>query len=153
MLELLWIAAGSFVGTLGFAVLLHAPRRAWLPSSAIGALGYTIYWGLMRLGWGEPFSMFIGVLLASLLAQLAARRMRMIATIFVTLSIIPCVPGLGLYRCMALLGQGMSAEGVRVGVAAMTSIVMIALALGVSSFLTRRVRHGAKGATGEKPCP
>lgn len=150
MLMLLQVLAGSFVGTLGFAVLLHAPRRAWLPSGAIGALGYTLYWGLMQLGWGEPASMFVGVLLASLLAHLAARRMRMIATIFVTLSIIPCVPGLGLYRCMALLGQGMSAEGVCVGVDAMTSIVMIALALGVSSFLTRRVKRPPTEKAGAK---
>lgn len=138
MLQMVWIFLGSFVGTLGFAVLLHAPRRAWLPSSAIGALGYTLYWGLMRLSVGEPMALFLGVLVSSVLAQLAARRMRMIATIFVTLAIIPGVPGLGLYRCMALLAQGMSAAGVREGVSAMTNIVMIALALGVGSFLTRR---------------
>ena len=26
----------SFVGTLGFAIFMHAPKRAWLPASAIG---------------------------------------------------------------------------------------------------------------------
>lgn len=147
MLELLKITLGSFAGTLGFAVLLHAPRRAWLPSSIIGALGYMLFWGLMRLGLSEPSAMFVGVLVASMLAQLAARRMRMIATIFATLAIIPGVPGMGLYRCMSLLAQGMSAAGVREGVSAMTDIVMIALALGVGSFLTRRLMKRA-----EPPC-
>ena len=35
------IFLSSFVGTLGFALLLQAPRRSWLPASAIGAIAYT----------------------------------------------------------------------------------------------------------------
>ena len=30
----------SFVGTLGFAIFMHAPRKAWLPASAIGGVAY-----------------------------------------------------------------------------------------------------------------
>lgn len=135
--EMIRALATSFVGTLGFAALLHAPRRAWLPASAIGGVGYLLYWALLQAGFGDPAAIFVGALVSSLLAQLAARQMRMIATIFVTLSIIPFVPGLGLYRCMALLTQGESDAGLQVGAAAMASIVMIALGLGVGSFLFR----------------
>ena len=42
----------SFIGTLGFAVLLHTPQRAWIPGSCIGAVGYTLYWTLMV--WRRP---------------------------------------------------------------------------------------------------
>ena len=42
----LWYFLTSFVGTLGFAILLHAPKRAWLPASLIGAMTYTLYWSL-----------------------------------------------------------------------------------------------------------
>lgn len=42
----------SFIGTLGFAVLLHTPQRAWIPGSCIGAVGYTLYWALMV--WAGP---------------------------------------------------------------------------------------------------
>lgn len=142
--ELIRALVTSFVGTLGFAALLHAPRRAWLPASLIGGVGYLLYFALMQLGLSDPTSIFVGSLLASLLAQLAARKMRMIATIFVTLSIISFVPGLGLYRCMALLAEGQSDLGLKAGVAAMTSIVMIALGLGVGSFLFRSVAGAAK---------
>lgn len=141
---LIWTMLSSTLGTFGFALLLHAPRKAWLSASLIGGLGYTLYWGLMQIGWGEPAAMFVGVLVASILAQVAARKMRMIATIFITLAIIPCVPGLGLYRCMAYLGQGMNAEGLRTGVNAMICIGMIALALGVGSFIARRVTQFIK---------
>ena len=138
----------AFLGTMGFALLLHAPQRAWLPASAIGATAYTLYWVLYQVGMSMPASVFIGALAGSLLAQGCARRMRMIATIFITLSIVAMVPGLGLYRCIALLAQGQNAAGVRNGVEAMTTIVMIALGIGVGNFLFRAVigmRRPVKG--------
>ena len=85
----------------------------------------------------EIAALTAGLLAGSMLAQGCARKMRMIATIFITLSIVAMVPGLGLYRCMALLAQGENAAGVRTGVEAMTTILMIALGLGVGSFLFR----------------
>ena len=133
----LWYFLTSFVGTLGFAILLHAPKRAWLPASLIGAMTYTLYWSLKQLSLDEAASMFLAALFGSLLAQFCARKMRMIATIFLLLSVVALVPGLGLYRCMALLTQGESDAGLQVGAAAMASIVMIALGLGVGSFLFR----------------
>ena len=139
----------SFLGTLGFGVLLHAPRKSLILGSLLGALGYGIYWGIAQAGGSQGFAMFMGALGASLLAQVAARRMRMIATIFITLSIIPLVPGLGLYRCMSYLAQGQSALGVQEGVSAMTNILMIALGVSVGAFLYRarvRLRLNRKGS-------
>ena len=105
----LWYFLTSFVGTLGFAILLHAPKRAWLPASLIGAMTYTLYWSLKQLSLDEAASMFLAALFGSLLAQFCARKMRMIATIFLLLSVVALVPGLGLYRCMSLLAQGNTA--------------------------------------------
>ena len=117
----------SFVGTLGMgAQLLNVPKRSLVPGSAIGAIGYTLYWALI-----------IGSLVASLLAQLAAREMKLIASIFANLAIVAFVPGLGLYRCMSLMAQGSTAQGLQTGTAAMVSIVMISLGLAIGSFLFR----------------
>ena len=134
----------AFLGTLGFALLLHAPRRAWLPASAIGAVAYTLYWALNAAGLGNSISIFIGAVAGSLMAHCCARQMRMIATIFITLSIVAMVPGLGLYRCMALLAQGQNTAGLRTGVEAMITITMIALGLAVGSFLFRVIMTSMK---------
>ena len=142
-MNLLTAFVSSFFGTLGFAVLLRAPRRAWIPSSLCGALAYTLYIGLLALGLSEAASIFAGSLFGSLMGQFLARRMKMIGTIFNTLAIVAFVPGLGLYRCMALLAGGSPDAGVRAGVQAMVSILMIALGLGMGSFLFR-MRHGLK---------
>ena len=131
----------SFLGTLGFAIFMHAPKRAWFPASAIGGVAYLLYWALIQLGLYEPASMFIGALLGSVMGQYLARRMQMIASIFVLLSMIPLVPGLGLYRCMSYLAQEMYSAGADAGVRAMVDIVMIALGLAVGSFIFRLFVH------------
>jgi len=139
ILELIRTYASSFLGTLGFALLLHAPKKAWLPASIIGGVSYTLYIALLELGSPPAAAMFAGALAGSLLAQFCARQMRMIATIFITLSIVSLVPGLGLYRCMEHLGAGRNALGLQAGVTAMIDIMMIALGIGVGSLVFRTV--------------
>lgn len=139
VLEGLIKLASSFVGTLGFAVFMHAPKRAWLPASAIGGVAYLLYWALLQVHVYEPLAIFIGALLGSVLGQYCARRMQMIASVFVLLSMIPLVPGLGLYRCMRYLGQELYSAGAAAGVHAMVDVVMIALGLAVGSFLFRLI--------------
>lgn len=131
------IFLASSVGTYGFALFMHAPKKAWLPASVIGGLAYLLYWALLQLSVYEPLAMFLGALLGSLLGQYCARRMRMIATVFLLLGMIPLVPGLGLYRCMSYLAQAMYSEGVNALVRAMVDIVMIAFGLGIGSYLFR----------------
>lgn len=141
----------SFVGTLGFAIFMHAPRRAWLPASSIGGVAYLLYWALLQIHVYEPLAIFIGALLGSVLGQYCARRMQMIASIFVLLSMIPLVPGLGLYRCMRDLAQEMYSAGAAAGVHAMVDVVMIALGLAVGSFIFRIILRTAavKGGGGK----
>lgn len=135
------IFLSSAVGTYGFAIFMHAPKKAWLPASLIGGVSYALYWALLQFSVYEPLSIFLGALLGSVLGQLCARRMRMIASIFILLAMIPLVPGLGLYRCMAFLAQGLYTEGVKAGVSAMVDIVMIAFGLGMGSYGIRLFRR------------
>ena len=141
------IFLSSSVGTFGFAIFMHAPKRTWLPASMIGGVSYTLYWALLQMNVYEPAAIFLGALLGSLLGQYCARRMRMIASIFILLAMIPLVPGLGLYRCMSFLAQEMYGAGVDAGVRAMLDIVMIAFGLGIGSYAFRmfNLRRFAKG--------
>ena len=149
ILDVLLKMVSSFVGTLGFAIFMHAPKRAWFPASAVGGLAYALYWLLLSHGFSAFMSIFVAALLGSVLGQFLARRMQMIATIFVLLAMIPLVPGLGLYRCMHFLAQEQYSAGVDAGVRAMMEVVMIALGIAVGSFLFRRFvrpRRVEKGA-------
>lgn len=139
MMEFLRITVSSILGTVGFAMLIHAPVKSLLPASLVGGLSYIAFWLMTGAGIPDPMAMFVSAMMGSVLAQLLARRMRMIATIFILLAIVPLVPGLGLYRFMELLGSGDTAGGAQVGVAAMTSIATLALGIGVGNFIARLI--------------
>ena len=134
-LELVKVILSSYFGALGFGALLHAPKRALPLGAAIGALGYLCYWLLYRAGVAEALAMFLAALVAAAAGQVAARKRKMISTIFVTVAILPLVPGLGLYRAMSALGQGDLSLGGSVAVKSMTLILAIALGVGVGSVL------------------
>ncbi len=136
-LQVLLLALGAFLGSLGFAVLVQTPRRSWIPASLIGMGAYMVCFLLGELGLPNAAAIFCGTMAGSLSAMLCARRMKMISTIFMMLSIVPFVPGLGLYRCMHYLGGGFTTLGARAGIVAMTTIAMIVIGQGVGSFLYR----------------
>ena len=92
----------------------------------------------------EAAAMFVGALLAAAGAQMAARRLRMIATVFVTIAILPLVPGLGLYRAMSALGQGQTGGGLGIAVQTMGLFLMIALGIGLGSALFSARRRQAR---------
>ena len=131
-------AAGIF-----FGMLLQAPTRSLPVSGLIAGLGYLSYWLALQYGAAETAAMFLGALVAAVGAQLAARKLKMIATIFVTIAILPLVPGLGLYRAMHALAQGQTDLGGSIASHTMALIVMIALGVGLGSAI-RWIRKGGQ---------
>lgn len=138
--ELLRASLGAFFGTVGFAMLIHVPRRALLVSGLIAILSYLVYWGSLRIGLSDPTSIFLGSLIGSLAGHQSARKIKIIGTVFLVSSIVPVVPGLGLYRMMAYLGRNRIADGANMGIRAMITIGMIALGLGAGAMISRIIR-------------
>ena len=91
---------GCLLGALMFGFLLNAPKRTVLFSALIGLLGYGVYRGVFALFGSDLAGYFSATFLLTILSETAARRLREPATIFLCISIIPLVPGLGLYETM-----------------------------------------------------
>ncbi|MDD2649288.1 MAG: threonine/serine exporter family protein [Eubacteriales bacterium] len=144
MLDFVKVAAGTFLATMCVNFLMHTPKRALFPCALMGMLGYTIYWGMMQLGVSDPLSMFVGSFIASILAEGFARRLHMAATIFITTSIIPLVPGLAFYRFMSALAQNQLDVCTTQGIYAMKTILIIALSVAVSSSIYAFLYAGKK---------
>ena len=143
--QFLRIFISSALAGAGFGALLYAPRKAILWGGLLGGVGYTAYWLVMRAGSGETSAMFVGALIASFGAQMSARKLKMIATVFVTIAIIPLVPGLGLYRAMSAFAQGQTALGGSTLAHAMALVVMIALGIGFGAALRKPVKKEGAG--------
>ena len=139
--EILRAVVGSFFGTVGFAMLVHVPKRAWLASGVIASFSYLVYWGCLHIGFSDPTSIFLGAFFGSLAGLLCARRMKIIGTVFLMSAVVPVVPGLGLYRMMASLGQEQMHQGASQGVQAMIIIAMTALGLIMGSYLDRIIHE------------
>lgn len=136
-ISLLSALVTSFLATLGFGVLLHAPKRALVWASLTGMAANGFYWSLGAAGASDHAAIFAAAAGAAILAELLARRMKMAATIFITLSIIPLVPGLALYRTMAYFAKGQSQSGLELGIYAMITFLLIALGVAMGSFIVR----------------
>ena len=144
--QTLLIFLSSTLAGAGFGGLLYAPRKARLWGGLLGGAGFTAYWLLLRVGSAETAAMFFGALIAAVGAQVSARRLKMIATVFVTIAIIPLVPGLGLYRAMSAFAQSQTALGAATAVHAMAMVVMIAMGIGLGSMLAGTPRRRKGGA-------
>ena len=137
--ELLRAVFGAFFGTVGFAMLVHIPKRSWLASGLIASFSYLVYWAFLRLGLSDPSSIFLGSLFGCLAGQLCARKMKIIGTVFLMSAVVPVVPGLGLCRMMAFLGQNRIADGASMGIREMITVAMIALGLAAGTLIDRIV--------------
>ena len=142
--KMLLIFTGSSIGAMAFGGFLYAPRKAIFWGGLLGGVGYTFYWLALRLGISDAVAMFLGALLSALGGQLAACKLKMISTIFITLAILPLVPGLGLYRAMNVIAQGQTGPGLEIAASTMASILMIALGVGCGSQLAEVLRKREK---------
>ena len=109
--------AACFGASLFYCIIMSLPKKALWISSISSALTYIIY----RIVFLSIASEYMGYLAAScfaaLTAEILARACKMPATIFIFPSIIPLVPGLGLYRTMLCLVRsdmsGFASEGTK----------------------------------------
>lgn len=111
----------DFVACFGasafYCVIMSLPKKAIWISSLSSAFTYIIY----RIAFLSIDSEYMGYLAAScfaaICAEVLARTCKMPATIFIFPSIIPLVPGLGLYRTMLCLVRsdmsGFASEGTK----------------------------------------
>ena len=127
-----------------FSVLLHQPRSTIPASTMIATAGYAAFllMGKTTLAYFGA-TLFIGVC-----CEICARIMKRTATLFVTASIIPLVPGIGLYNTMLYVVEGDYGNAVRTGAATVLGICGIALAITMASVLFSAFHPRKK----DKPC-
>lgn len=119
----------AFIGTLGFGILFHIRgRKLWL--AALGGLyAWTAFLALGYFIESEPVRYFLVSMLTTLYAEVLARVVKTPTTTFVIVSLIPLIPGSGLYYTMANALSGNSEGFMERGV--YTLELSLALSLGI----------------------
>ena len=133
---------GCFFAAALFALLFRTPARLILPASVAAVAGFALsMWAGARLN-AEWAGIFFGSLLSALIGEWLATRLRAPATIFLTVSVIPMVPGAGLYNTMLALVQNRYDDAAATGSNTMLAAGAIALGLSIAASLAYALRSG-----------
>lgn len=132
--------------TVFFAVLFRVPWKAVFPSALVGAAGYVLYEVTAPALGSDMAGYFMGALLTAVCSEVLARVLRMPATVFAVTTIIPLVPGIGMYDTMLDLVQSQNAKAAATGAATILDIVAIAMAMVLTAIFTRVITSAVRYA-------
>jgi uncharacterized membrane protein YjjB (DUF3815 family) len=139
IIDLLRIFGLCTAAMISYALLMRTPFRALILSALLGSTGYMIYFVINKYITNELPAYFFGALFISVIGEVMARIMKMPSTIFVIPSIIPLVPGYGLYRAMLLLVQNNFDGFIKTGTQTFFIAGIIAVAIALTNFAARHL--------------
>lgn len=124
------IIVGAAITAAGFAFTAYSPARAILPIAVIGAGSSAVYAVLIQHEVGRAAAAGVAATLIGLVSYAAARWARVPPLVVIVAGIVPLLPGLSIYRSLALLAQDDYA-----GLLAMITAVGVAIALASGAIL------------------
>lgn len=134
------LCAAAFVGCMGFSILfnVHGPGTLLCALGGIGT--YLIYDAALSLGCGTAWAFFWGTTLGAAYAEIMARIRRYPTICYLVVSIIPLIPGAGLYHTMRYAVDGAmtqaAAQGLQTAQLAGTMAASIILVSSLTRILT-----------------
>lgn len=134
--EIAQVIAG-FIGTMGFAVLFNIRGWRFLYAGIGGFMSWFLFIILQYLLPSESLNYFIVAIVISLYAEIMARVLKTPTTTFITVSLIPLIPGSSLYYTMA---YAFESDGVRFldkGIDTLMLASSLALGIIVATTLTK----------------
>lgn len=130
----------AFIATLGFGILFNIRNKNLFFASLGGGLTWFAYLLTNKFEPSTIFSLFIASIIAGIYSEIMARVLKSPVTTFAICSIIPLVPGSGMYYTMLesiqgninkSLSQGLetisSAGAIAVGILLVSSVAKILL--------------------------
>ena len=127
----------GFLVTLGFCILLNAPKNLYILISGIGAVGMMAMAFMKISDYGIIIASFIGSSMIAILSEMCSRAGKEATTIFILPGIIPFVPGSALYRTMEEMLNGDIQRSLDIGSEALVTAGSIAVALILIASMTR----------------
>jgi uncharacterized membrane protein YjjP (DUF1212 family) len=136
------ITFGAAVSSAAFAFSGYAPLRALVPVAAVASVGSGVFLLAGSLDLGSAWSSAAAAVAIGVISYSVAGRVRVPPLVVVVPAIVPLLPGLAIYRGLALLGEGQDGA-LHIASAAATAI---ALASGVilGQYLAQPLKREAR---------
>ncbi len=127
----------TFIATWFFALVMHAPKKSLIYSSAIAAIGYVIYALFIKIKL-DLLAFFIATFIIILLGEVCAKKIKMPLTIFAFPALVPIVPGYGLYQTMLKIVQNDIDAALTTGASTLLNLGAMTVAIALVSLIMRK---------------
>jgi uncharacterized membrane protein YjjP (DUF1212 family)/uncharacterized membrane protein YjjB (DUF3815 family) len=143
---------GGAIASAAYAFSAYAPIRSLLPIALVAAAGVGLYAVVLERGFGIAWSSALAALLLGLAGYPVASWVRIPSLVVVAAGITPLLPGLSIYRGLALLAT--SASGALLAMATAGAIA-IALSSGaiLGEYLAQPIKREARRLEGKLAGP
>lgn len=138
------IALGGAVAAAAYAFASYAPYRALAPIAVITAGAMALYVEIYDRRGGIAWASGIAALLIGLVSFAASGRFRVPALVVVTAAIVPLLPGLTIFRALALFGERNSSQGLLEMATAAAIATAISSAVILGQYIAQPLRREAR---------
>ena len=125
LLEILWAAASTFA----FGIIFNLKGKKLFCASAGGALGWAVYIFFKYNGSSIPASFLYSSIAITIYSEIIARFLKTPVTSTLIASLIPLVPGSGVYFTMSYLVENKIEKAVAKGTE--TILITVAITVGI----------------------
>lgn len=142
----------SFVATIAFAVIFHTPKREYILTGIVGAVGWLVYLISVHYGFGTAGASFFATVALAWISRIFSFAHRAPVTVYLICGIFPIVPGAGIYYTGYHIFMGNNALAMSKGLETIKIAIAIALGIGIVMslpsclFTFRRKKHPAKSS-------
>ncbi|MCD4536272.1 threonine/serine exporter family protein [Nocardioides sp. cx-169] len=127
------VALGAALCAGAFAFSSYAPRRIILPIALIAGLAISISQSISIQGFGRAWPTALAAFFVGVVSYTVSGRLRVPPLVVVVSAVVPMLPGLSIYRGLALMAEGGTTTSQ--GLLAMISAASIATALSAGVIL------------------
>jgi len=133
---------GAALAAAGFAFASYAPLRALVAVAVVGALGQAVLWSVNTSDVGRTWGAAVAAVTIGAVSHLVASRFRVPTLVVVVPAIVPLLPGLDIYRGLALLAEGK--DGVLQLASALATALALAAGVILGQYLAQPLKREAR---------
>jgi uncharacterized membrane protein YjjB (DUF3815 family) len=134
----------ALIGSLGFSILFNVKGKDIIFGALGGGIAWLSYEMINTQGISTSTSLFIATAIVSAYAEIMARLRKQPVTIFVISSIIPLVPGSGMYYTTYESVKGNFSQSLTIGIETLFNAGAIAVAIVLVSSISKIIINRKK---------
>ena len=133
-------ALAAFIGTVGFSVIFGVPRKNYVQTAVVAAIGWTAYLLLVRYTvLGPAISTFVATVIVASLARMFASWFKTPSTVYLIPGVFPMIPGGGIFWTTFFLVSSRLSLALHAGMLALEVTAAIVLGIVLVSALPKRL--------------